>query len=169
MTFCSQAACSPTDYTWRTWPGPPSLLQDASSSRPSVGQGVMKLKFSWSGFLLVCLEWSISCWEMIDRWTNGLDLFSFCRFNVSNTILHPEIVEWWVWLVAVCWAQPRKVRDPAVPAHSISESPSDKLVPRTLLSASSVLYFFVRQLVCFSKRAHVTRMSIKCLFFFRSF
>lgn len=50
-------------------------------------------------------------------------------------------------------AQLRKVRDPAIPAYSNSESPSDKPVPRS--SQSSVFFvFFVCQLHCFFLKEH---------------
>lgn len=51
---------------------------------------------------------------------------------------------------------------PAVPSHSISENPSDKLVSLNLFW----FYLFVCQLVCFPKRAWVTQISVKFLFFF---
>ena len=96
----------------------------------------------------------------IDCWTNGLDLFSLRRFNVNNTILHPEIVEWWVWLVAVGCAQPRKERDPAVPTHPVSGSPSGKLVAR---SSSLSLFCFVLLSVGLFFQKGTSHSSVNCI------
>lgn len=65
----------------------------SSSSLWAREPGISKVgRLSWPW--RVWVERDTSSWDVLGRVANTIDVSSLHRFNVNNTILHPEIVEW---------------------------------------------------------------------------